>query len=74
MLGAANHIFAFIVPPFAARHLIGNLDAIAIRVVDVDTDSVAVIRYPLNLYVFLFDPEINLLQVLKATHIPGHMV
>ena len=34
MLGAANHIFAFIVPPFTVRHLIGNLDAIAIGVVE----------------------------------------
>ncbi len=43
MLGAANHIFGFIVAPLTARHLLGNLNTIAIWVVDVDTDRVAVI-------------------------------
>ena len=43
MLGFAYHVFVFIMPPLIAGHLIGNLDAIAIWVTDVDTNRVAVI-------------------------------
>jgi hypothetical protein len=42
-LDAADHIFAFIMSPFTAGHLVGNLDAIAIWVTDVDTNSMTVV-------------------------------
>ena len=43
MIGAADHVFAFIMPPLNSGHFIRKLNAIAIWVVDVDTNRVAVI-------------------------------
>ena len=74
MLGAADHVLAFVVAPLSRGHLVGKLDAIAVWVADVDADGVAVVRYALDLYVLLFDPEIELLQVVEAVHVPGHVV
>ena len=47
--------------PLAGGHLVGDLDTAAIRVVDVDTDGVAVVRNPLNRDVSLLDPVADLL-------------
>ena len=60
-LGSADHVFAFIVAPFAGGHLVGQLDAIAVWVADVYADGVAVVRHALDLYVLLLDPEVEFL-------------
>src|SRR5262245_648726 len=64
----------WIMPPLTARHLVGDLDPVAIRAPDVDTDGMAMVRYMLDLYVLLFNAEVQLLQVVEAVHIPSHVV
>ena len=43
MLGAADHVFALIVPPLTPGHLVGNLDAISVWVANVDANSMTVV-------------------------------
>jgi hypothetical protein len=33
-----------------------------------------VVGYPFDVYIPLFDPVINLRQIIQAFHVPGHMV
>src|SRR5262249_20804657 len=73
-LGAADHVIVWIMSPLTAGHLVGDLDPVAVRVPDVDTDGMAVVRHTLDLYVLLFNAEVQLLQVVEAVHIPRHVV
>src|SRR2546428_12128306 len=61
-------------PPLTAGHLVGDLDAVAVRVPNVDTDGMAVVRHMLDLYMLLFNAEVQLLQFVEAVHIPRHVV
>src|SRR5262245_5542945 len=61
-------------PPLTTGHLVGDLDPIAVWVPNVDTDGMAVVRHTLDLYVPLFNTEVQLLQVVEAVHIPRHVV
>ena len=61
-------------PPLTAGHLVGDLDPVAVGVPDVDTDGMAVVRHMLDLYVLLFNAEVQLLQVVEAVHIPRQVV
>ncbi len=73
-LGAADHVTVYIMPPRTAGHLVGDLDPVAVGVLDVDTDGMAVVRHMLDRYVFLFNAEVKLLQIVEAVHIPSHVV
>src|SRR5262245_15901378 len=60
--------------PLTAGHLVGDLDAVAVGVPDVDPDGMAVVRHMVDRYVLLFNAEVQLLQVVEALHIPCHVV
>ena len=59
LLGATDHVLVFLMPPFFSRHLVRDLDSVAIWVADVDTDSMAVVRHLLDGNIPIFDPVIK---------------
>ena len=60
--------------PLAARQLVGNLNAVAVRVMEIDADGNAVVGNVVDGDVLFPHPPIELLQVRQAFHHPGHVV
>src|SRR5579863_9423648 len=60
--------------PLCARQLVIHLDAVAVRIAEIDAERHPVIGDALDRYLLLLDPTVEFLQIVEAVNAPSHMV
>ena len=73
MVGLAGEDVLLAVP-LAARQLVGDLDAVAVRIFQVDAYGDAVVGHEVDFDALCLCPDVELLQVVQVMHLPAGVV